>query len=131
MGRLLLISLGGFLGTGARYALNGYVSRRFGETFPLGTLVVNLLGSFAIGVLFVATGPDSRLIVSATMRQFFMAGILGGFTTFSSFSLQTLSLLRSGEFGAAALNVGLSVGLCLLAAWGGEVAAHRFWIAPS
>ena len=94
-------------------------------------MVVNVLGSLAIGVLFVATGPDSRLIVSATMRQFLMVGILGGFTTFSSFSLQTLTLIRGGEMGAALLNVGLSVGLCLLAAWAGEIAAHRFWIGPS
>jgi len=128
MTRFLCICLGGFLGTGARYGLNGLVSRRFGETFPLGTLMVNVLGSFVIGVIFVATGPDSPVIVSATTRQFLMVGILGGFTTFSSFSLQTLALLREGDLGAAMANVGLSVCLCLLAAWAGEEVAKRIWL---
>lgn len=119
--RFLLVCFGGFLGTGARYALNGWVSLRYGETFPLGTLVVNVLGSFAIGVVYAATGPDSRFVVSPEVRQFLMIGILGGFTTFSSFSLQTLALLREGEVGAAIANVTLSVVLCLLAAWAGEM----------
>ena len=94
MTRILLVCLGGFIGTGARYGLNGVISQRFGETFPLGTLVINILGSFVIGVVFVATGPDSPVLVSAEVRQFLMIGILGGFTTFSSFSLQTLPSLR-------------------------------------
>jgi CrcB protein len=118
--RFLLVCFGGFLGTGARYALNGWLSHRYGETFPVGTLVVNVLGSFAIGVVYAATGPDSRFVVSPDLRQFLMIGILGGFTTFSSFSLQTLALLREGEVGAAIANVALSVVLCLLAAWAGE-----------
>ena len=118
--RFLLVCFGGFLGTGARYGLNGWISHRYGETFPLGTLVVNVLGSFAIGVIYAATGPDSRFVVSPDVRQFLMIGILGGFTTFSSFSLQTLALLREGEVGAAIANVTLSVVLCLLAAWAGE-----------
>ena len=125
-----LVCAGGFIGTGARYGLNGVVARRFGETFPVGTLVVNILGSFAIGLIFVATGSDSRLIVSPTARQFLIAGILGGFTTFSSFSLQTLSLIRSGEAGAAFVNIALSVGVCLLAAWGGESLAQKVWVLP-
>lgn len=128
--RVLYIGLGGFLGTAARYALNGLVAQRFGETFPLGTLVINVLGSFLIGVIFVASGPNSPVVVSATARQFLMMGILGGFTTFSSFSLQTLSLLREGEVAAATANVVLSVGLCLLAAWAGEEIARRIWISP-
>ena len=130
MFRLLLICTGGFIGTGARYGLNGLVSRAFGETFPYGTMAVNVLGSFAIGAIFVATGTDSPLIVSATTRQFLMVGILGGFTTFSSFSLQTLALLRDGEVLYALSNVGMSVVLCLAAAWAGEAAAHRIWVAP-
>lgn len=128
MGRFLLVCVGGFLGTGARYGLNGLISRQFGETFPLGTLVINVLGSFLLGVIFVAGGADSRILVSAEMRQFLMVGILGGFTTFSSFSLQTLSLLRSGELGAALLNVTLSVALGLLAAWAGEEVAKGIWL---
>lgn len=127
--RVLIVCLGGFLGTGARYGLNGIISRWFGETFPLGTLVINVLGSFAIGVVFVATGADSPVLVSADARQFFMVGILGGFTTFSSFSLQTLTLLRQGDVGAAIANVSLSVVLGLLAAWAGESVVRGIWLA--
>ena len=128
MTRILLVCLGGFIGTGARYGLNGVISQRFGETFPLGTLVINILGSFVIGVVFVATGPDSPVLVSAEVRQFLMIGILGGFTTFSSFSLQTLTLLREGDVGAAILNVTLSVVVGLLAAWAGEQVAGTIWL---
>lgn len=128
MTRILLVCLGGFIGTGARYGLNGAISHRFGETFPLGTLVINILGSFIIGVVFVATGPDSRVMVSAETRQFLMIGILGGFTTFSSFSLETLALLREGNLGAATLNVTLSVIAGLLAAWAGELLAKTIWV---
>ena len=128
MARILLICLGGFLGTGARYGLNGLMSHRFGETFPFGTLTINILGSFVIGIVFIATGPDSRVLVSADVRQFIMIGILGGFTTFSSFSLQTLTLLREGDVGAAIANVGLSVVVGLLAAWAGETLAKGIWL---
>ncbi len=130
MTRFLIVCVGGFFGTGARYALNGLVSRQFGETFPWGTLAVNVIGSFAIGVIFVGTGPDSPLLVSASTRQFLMAGVLGGFTTFSSFSVQTLTLLREGEVGSATLNVVLSVVVCLVAAWAGEEAARWLWFRP-
>ena len=123
MKQVLLICLGGFLGTGARYALDGAISHRFGETFPFGTLAVNLLGCFLIGVVFVLTGPDSRFLVSADVRQFVTLGILGGFTTFSSFTVQTLTLLREGDVQAAIANVGLSVVVGLLAAWAGEAVA--------
>ena len=128
MGRILLVCLGGFLGTGARYGLNGLISHRFGETFPYGTLTINVFGSFAIGVIYVVTGPDSRLLVSADVRQFLMIGILGGFTTFSSFSLQTLTLLHEGELVAAFANVGLSVAAGLLAVWAGEAMAKAIWL---
>jgi len=127
MFRLLMVCAGGFVGTGTRYVLNGWVSRRFGETFPLGTLTVNVAGSFAIGFVYIATGPDSRLIVGATMRQLLVSGLLGGFTTFSSFSIQTLTLARGGELFASFLNVVLSVGLGLGAAWLGEIVARNAW----
>lgn len=128
MGRLLVVCAGGFLGTGARYGLNGWVAHRFGETFPWGTLTVNVLGSFAVGVLYFACGPDSPMIVSATARQFLLAGILGGFTTFSSFSIQTLNLLKDGELAAACGNVIGSVLLGLLAAYAGDALARAVWM---
>ena len=128
MKQVLLICFGGFLGTGARYALDGVVSHRFGETFPFGTLTVNVLGSFLIGVVFVLTGPDSRVLISADVRQFLTIGILGGFTTFSSFTVQTLTLLREGDIQAAIANVGLSVVVGLLAAWAGESVAKGVWL---
>jgi len=111
-----------------RYGLNGWVSHRFGETFPWGTLTVNVAGSFAVGLLYFACGPDSPWIVSATTRQFLLAGILGGFTTFSSFSIQTLNLLKDGELGAVGVNVIGSVALGLLAAFAGEALARAVWL---
>ena len=120
--------MGGFLGTGMRYGLNGWVSHRFGETFPWGTLTVNVAGSFAVGLLYFACGPDSPWIVSVTTRQFLLAGILGGFTTFSSFSIQTLNLMRDGELGAVCLNVFGSVALGLLAAFAGDALARAMWL---
>jgi CrcB protein len=128
MARFLLICMGGFLGTGARYGLNGWVAQRFGETFPWGTLTVNVAGSFAVGVLYFLCGPDSPVIVSATTRQFLLAGILGGFTTFSSFSVQTLNLLTDGELAAALGNVIGSVMLGLAAAFAGDALARAIWM---
>ena len=128
MARLLVVCVGGFLGTGARYGLNGWVAHRFGETFPWGTLTVNVAGSFAVGMLYFACGPDSPWIVSATTRQFLLAGVLGGFTTFSSFSIQTLNLLRDGELAAVGVNVIGSVALGLLAAFVGDALSRAMWL---
>lgn len=114
------IAMGGALGSVARFWLSGVVANRFGETFPWGTLIVNVSGSFVIGVFATATGPESRWLVSPTFRQFFMIGICGGYTTFSSFSLQTLSLIRDGEYLHASANVLLSVVLCLAGVWVGH-----------
>jgi fluoride exporter len=119
----LLIALGGALGTVGRYALSGAAASVVGETFPWGTLAVNVTGSFVIGFFAVLTGPDGRYYVSSTGRQFFMIGICGGYTTFSSFSLQTLNLVNDGEWFRAGGNIGLSVVLCLLAVWAGAVLA--------
>jgi CrcB protein len=116
------LGLGGALGTIARYWLNGVVSTYF-VSFPLGTLVINVTGSFLIAFFGTLTDPDGRWNVSPTSRMFFMTGICGGYTTFSSFSLQTLNLAREGEWLYAGLNVLFSVFLCLLAAWLGYVAA--------
>lgn len=106
-----------------RFWLSGLVASRYGETFPLGTLAINVLGSFIIGFFATLTDPDGRLLVHPTTRQFVMVGICGGFTTFSSFSLQTLSLVREGEWLYAGANISLSVILCLFAVWLGHAAA--------
>jgi fluoride exporter len=117
------IMLGSALGGGARYWCSGFAADHFGETFPWGTLIVNVLGSFVIGFFATLTGPDGRLLVRTEARQFVMVGLCGGYTTFSSFSLQTLNLMRDGEMGRAGANIALSLLLCLLAVWLGHVAA--------
>jgi CrcB protein len=119
----LWIGFGGALGSMARYGCSSLIAAWFGQTFPLGTLVINVLGSFIIGFFATLTGPDGRVLVSGDFRQFVMVGICGGYTTFSSFSLQTLTLAQDGEFFRAGLNVGASVMLCLFAVWLGFVAA--------
>ncbi len=120
------ISVGSALGGMARYWCSGAVARLFGETFPWGTLFINILGSFVIGFFATLTGPDGRILVSSTVRQFVMVGICGGYTTFSSFSLQTLNLVNGGEWLSAAANVWLSLTLCLTAVWIGHVIAVGF-----
>jgi fluoride exporter len=119
----LAVWLGAGFGGVGRFWLGGIIARRFGEAFPLGTLVINVTGSFLISFFATATGPDGRWLVSPRSRTFFMTGICGGYTTFSSFSLQTLTLAQDGEWGYAWANAGLSLGVCLLAAWLGNVAA--------
>jgi CrcB protein len=119
MENYIWVTVGGALGTAARYWLSGLVARLVGETFPWGTLLINVTGSFIIGFFAALTGPDGRIFVGSTARQFVMIGLCGGFTTFSSFSLQTLSLMNDGEWFRAGGNIGLSVVLCLIAVWGG------------
>jgi CrcB protein len=117
------IAVGSAIGGMARYFCSGAAAQVFGETFPWGTLIVNVLGSLIIGFVATLTGPDGRLFVSTTVRQFIMLGLCGGFTTFSSFSLQTLNLMNDGQWLYAALNVGASVIVCLLSVWVGHMAA--------
>jgi len=117
----ILVAAGGAIGSVGRYWCSGLVARAFGETFPWGTLLVNVTGSFLNGLVAVVTGPDGRLLWPAPARQFVMIGIFGGYTTFSSFSLQTLNLVEDGEWAAAGGNIVLSVGLCLLGVWLGAV----------
>ncbi len=123
MSLYLLIALGGALGSVSRFWLSGLLAGHFGETFPWGTLIVNVSGSFMIGFFFTLTGPDGRVFVGGNTRQFFMSGLLGGYTTFSSFSLQTLNLLREDEWLRAGGNVGGNVACCLLAVWAGHLLA--------
>lgn len=115
----LLIAVGSGIGGVLRYLVSGLVARTLGEVFPLGTLTVNVLGSFVIGLFVALTGPDGRLLIDPRLRQAFTLGVCGGFTTFSSFSMQTLTLLQEGEWTLAVLNVAASVVLCLLAVWAG------------
>jgi CrcB protein len=120
----LWIFIGGGLGTLGRWGLSGFVARNWGETFPLGTLVINITGSFIIGLFAGLTGPDGRWLAPPSFRQFFMIGICGGYTTFSSFSLQTLTLAEDNQWFRAGANVVLSLVLCLVAVWLGDALAQ-------
>ena len=122
----LWVFLGGGLGSILRYVLSGVIVRHVGETFPWGTLLINVTGSFLIGFFATFTGPDGRWLVAPSIRTFFMIGICGGYTTFSAFSLQTLALAQDGEWFRAGTNVVASVVLCLLAVWLGHLLAANF-----
>ena len=117
MAAYLWIAVGSALGGVARYWCSGVAARLIGETFPWGTIIVNIVGSFIIGFFATLTGPDGRIFADTLTRQFVMIGILGGYTTFSSFSLQTLSLVQDGEWWLAGANIALSVVACLVAVW--------------
>jgi len=119
----ILVMAGGALGTGARFWLSGFVAERGGEFFPLGTLVVNITGSFAVGFFAAFTDPEGMFLVSPQLRQFFMIGVCGGYTTFTSFSLQTLDLVLDGDWFKASLNTLLSFVCCLIAVWLGRILA--------
>lgn len=109
----LAIMAGGALGSALRYALSMNIDSVAKHVFPWGTLTVNIIGCFVIGLFTTLTGPDSNFVVSPTTRLFVVIGILGGFTTFSSFSMQTINLLRDKEWMWAGGNVALSLVLCL------------------
>jgi CrcB protein len=121
-----IIFFGGGLGSLARWWASSLVAERlgqalpWGQTFPWGTLLVNVSGSFAIGLFATLTGPDGRFFASAPSRTFFMIGFCGGYTTFSSFSLQTLNLAEDGQWFRAGANAVLSLALCLIAVWLGH-----------
>lgn len=119
----LSVAIGGALGSVARFWMSGAVAQRFGESFPFGTLTVNIVGSLIIGFFAALTDPEGRFLVHPTFRQFVMLGICGGFTTFSSFSLQTLNLARDGEWLGAGANAVGSLVTCLFAVWLGHVLA--------
>jgi CrcB protein len=117
------IFLGSGLGGLARFALANLIALRLGDTFPWGTLVINVSGSFIIGFFATLTGPDGRFLVGSNPRHFVMTGVLGGFTTYSSFSLQTLTLAREGEWLRAGANAGGTFALCFVAVWLGHLCA--------
>lgn len=117
--RWLAVGLGGLMGAMLRYGLSGWVYARWGVGFPYGTLVVNVLGCFGLGFLMPLL--EEKLLVGPAWRAFWTIGLLGAFTTFSTFSYETLMLLRDGSDGLAALNVAVSVALGLLAAYTGLV----------
>ena len=117
------ITFGSAVGGAARFWMSGVVARLIGETFPWGTMLVNVVGSFIIGFVATLTSPDGRLFIGSTARLAIMAGFCGGFTTFSSFSIQTLNLINDGEYVQAGANIGLSVVLCLVAVWAGSAVA--------
>ena len=122
----LWIGVGGALGSMARFAVSSALARMIGETFPWGTVVVNISGCLVIGVLATTTGPDGRLVIAPDFRQFLLIGICGGYTTFSSFSLQTLNLLRNGDVLGAGGNAAISVVACMIAVWIGVVGGQLF-----
>ncbi len=119
----LWVAIGGALGSVSRFWINGFVSEKIGATFPWGTLVINVSGSCIIGVIGAVASPEGRLDSQTRQfaTQFLMIGVCGGYTTFSSFSLQTLNLVRDREWLYAGGNVVLSVVLCLLAVWLGWI----------
>ena len=124
----LWVALGGALGSVSRYWLSGLIAERFGQTFPWGTLTINVTGSFVIGIFAAMAIPEGRLDPQsrAFTTQFLMIGVCGGYTTFSSFSLQTLNLLRDREWLYAGGNILLSVVLCMLAVWLGYLLGSMF-----
>jgi CrcB protein len=117
------IAIGSALGGMARHWCTLVATALFGATFPWGTLFINILGSFVIGFFFAITGPDGRLDVSLDAKLFVMTGICGGYTTFSAFSLQTLSLFQDGAWLRGGAYIVASVVLCLIAVWAGYALA--------
>ena len=123
----LWIALGSALGGMARYGCSTLAATWLVEKHPwTATLAINVIGSFVIGAFSALSGPGGRIVVSPDVRLFVMVGICGGYTTFSSFSLQTLNLMRGGDMAMAGVNIVGSVVLCLLAVWLGVLVAGGF-----
>tara|TARA_R110002050_G_scaffold268113_1_gene410071 strand:- start:124201 stop:124575 length:375 start_codon:yes stop_codon:yes gene_type:complete len=121
--QLLAIAGGGALGAVLRFGMSSYVYRLLGRDFPYGTLAVNTVGSLIMGILFILF--IERGLVSAEWRSASIIGFLGAFTTFSTFTIETLILVESGELSRAAMNVVLSVTLCLFATWFGLIIGRQ------
>ena len=123
MGRFLLVCLGGAVGTGARYLISNWTLKSFGPSFPYGTLAVNLIGSLLLAALLYS-GTDAAN-VTPTMRLALTTGVMGGFTTYSTFSFETLKYLQSGHWGAAITYITLTFFGCLAASFAGWYAAKH------
>lgn len=121
MVRLIYIAIGGALGALFRYGLSGIISKSFDGVFPWGTLGVNLIGSFAIGVVWEFF---SRAAIAPNVRSFVFIGLLGAFTTFSTYTLESMELMQTGEFRMATLNFLLSNGLGILLVFAGLESAR-------
>jgi CrcB protein len=119
MGAYLAVAVGGAMGSVARFWLAGVMTTLTGPRFPWGTLLINVLGSFVIGLVAAATLTPERIAMHPTMRIFLMTGVCGGFTTFSAFSLQTLELMQGGELVPAFGYAVGSVVLCVIATYCG------------
>jgi CrcB protein len=124
----LWVAIGGALGSVGRYWISGLVAARFGETFPFGTLVINLTGSFLIGIFAALAIPEGRMDSQSRVfvTQFLMIGVCGGYTTFSAFSLRTLQLAQERQWLYAGGNVILSIVLCMIAVWLGYLLGSIF-----
>ena len=124
----LWVAIGGALGSMARYGIGGLFLQKSTGSFPWGTLVVNVTGSFVIGILGALTASEGKMTPQsrALATQLLITGVCGGYTTFSSFSLQTLYLLRDREWFYAAGNILLSVVLCMIAVWLGYLLGSTF-----
>ncbi len=121
--QIALIAAGGATGALLRFWMSSGIHALLGRGFPYGTLAVNVLGSFAMGLLYVFM--LERMEVSAEWRAGLMIGLLGAFTTFSTFSVETMNLIEAGEIGKAGLNMVLSVSLCVVGCWAGMVMGRQ------
>ena len=120
MEKYLFIGFGGFIGSVCRYGLSSFIYKSLGDRFPYGTLTVNFLGCFTIGLLMMLF--EERWLVQPNIRLFLTVGILGGFTTFSTFSYETIEMFRGGNTSFGLLSVFGSVIVCLGATWAGSIA---------
>jgi fluoride exporter len=118
--RLLLVCAGGAVGSGARYLVSTWAARALGADFPRGTILVNATGSFLLALVFGLRGE----LLSADARLFLGAGLMGGYTTYSSFNYETLALLEGGAPGLALANIAITVSACLLAGMLGLIAGR-------
>ena len=122
MFRLLVVCVGGAIGSGARYLLSNWTLAAFGAAFPYGTIAVNAIGSFLICAI-MHLGVSAN-VISPTLRLFLTTGIMGGFTTYSTFDYETYRYTQQGAYALAALNIGLTLVVCFVAGVAGDVVAR-------